>query len=118
MRKKFAGSKPYVETWYSFGCDFVSGEEPMSAFIGFINNLVGINIVPVEYLSWDCEIKEDHDGIKKHFIYLDAKFDYIDGEIVVPEVLEKVEWIPVSRLGELDIVPPSVKLFRRLGYLD
>ena len=118
MRKKFAGSKPYIETWYSFGCDFVSGEEPMTTFVNFIKTFVGINVAPVKYLFWDFETKEDIDGVLKQFIYLDAEFEYVSGEVMVLEGLEKVEWITISQLQNLDIVPPSVKLFKKLQYLN
>ena len=118
MRKKFAGSKPYTETWYSFGCDFVSGQEPMSTFVTFIKGFVGLDVTPIKSLSWDSETKDDTDGVYKQFVYLDAEFEYVSGEITIPEGLEKVEWVPVNQLQTLDIVPPSVKLFKKLGYLN
>ncbi len=117
MRKKFVGSKPYAETWYSFGCDFVPGQDPATTFTNFIKDFVGIEISPLQHFSWDTETKEDHDGVIKQFIYLDIKFEYVAGELIVPESLEKVEWIPIEQLTKLDIVPPSVKLFKKLGYL-
>jgi hypothetical protein len=117
MRKKFAGSKPYVETWYSFGAEFISGEDPLETFKNFIKGFAGIDISPTKHLSWDTETKEDHDGILKQFVYLDAEFKYLSGDLIVPEGLEKVEWIPLENLSQLDIVPPSVVLFKKLGYL-
>ncbi len=118
MRKKFAGSKPYTETWYSFGCDFVLGQEPMSTFVTFIKNFIGIDVSPIKSLTWDSETKEDSDGIYKQFIYLDAEFEYVSGDIKVPEGLEKVEWVSINQLKNLDIVPPSVKLLKKLQYLS
>jgi hypothetical protein len=118
MRKKFVGSKPYTETWYLFGCDFVSGEEPMAIFVNFIKGSIGIDVAPVKSLFWDFEVKEDTDGVQKQFIYLDAEFEYVSGEIIVPEGLEKVEWAPINQLQNFDIVPPSIKLFKKLQYLN
>ena len=117
MRKKFAGSKPYNETWYSFGTEFIPGKDPITSFKDFIKGFVGVDISPTNHLSWDVETKQDHDGIIKQFIYLDAEFEYVSGELVVPKDLEKVEWITPHNLLQLDIVPPSVVLFRKLGYL-
>ncbi len=117
MRKKFVGSKPYEETWYSFGAEFIPGEEPLKTFKDFIKAFVGINISPTKQLSWDTETKEDHDGVLKQFVYLNAEFEYVSGELIVPENLEKVEWIPIQNLSQLDIVPPSIVLFKKLGYL-
>jgi hypothetical protein len=117
MRKKFAGSKPYAETWYSFAVEFVPDRDPLVTFKDFIKGFVGVDISPTTHLSWDMETKEDHDGILKQFVYLDAQFEYVSGELIVPEGLEKVEWIPFENLSQLDVVPPSVVLFKKLGYI-
>ena len=52
MRKKFAGSKPYIETWYSFGTEFIFGKDPLVTFRDFIKNFVGIEISPIRNLSF------------------------------------------------------------------
>lgn len=117
LRKKHAGSKPYKETWYSFGCEFSAGDNPADIFISYIKNYIEITISEGKKLFWDEEIKEDHDGIIKHFIYLVYEFYYVSGDIVVPKELEKVEFIKIEKLQNYDVVPPSVKLFRRIGYI-
>ena len=91
-------------------------EDPKETFAKYIENYLGITVSPSKHLSWDTEIKEDHDGIKKQFIYLELEVDCISGEIKVPEELEKIEFIPIDSLPNLDIVPPSVKMFKRIGY--
>lgn len=35
----------------------------------------------------------------------------------VPEGAERVEWVDTEKLREYDIVPPSLELFKKLGYL-
>lgn len=117
MRKKPAGSKPYTETWYSFGCEFVPGEDIETSFSQYLIKYIGITVKPIKRLSWGAEVKEDHYGIPTQFIYLDVEFTYKAGEIRVPDELEKVEWVPIDALKELDIVPPSVALFKELGYI-
>ncbi|TAK57412.1 hypothetical protein EPO17_02020 [Patescibacteria group bacterium] len=118
MRKKFAGSKPYLETWYSFGTEFIPGQDPRDTFVGYIQGFVGVIIRPTKRVFWDTEIKEDHDGITKQFVYLDLELEYVSGEPFVPEGLEKVEWILIANLSKLDVVPPSVAFFKKLGYLE
>lgn len=116
MRKKFAGSGPYKETWYSFGSEFIAGEDPSQTFKKYVKNFVGIEITPIRYFFWDTEIKKDHDGTEKQFIYLDLECEYASGEPLVPEDLEKVEWVPIEKLNTIDVVLPSVEMFQRLGY--
>ncbi len=118
LRKKFANSEPYKETWYSFGCEFVSGEDPADTFSKYINDSLGIAILSKKHLSWDTEIKTDHDGLAKQFVYLELEANYVSGEMQIPDGLEKVEFVAIDDLPDLDIVPPSVKMFRRIGYLE
>jgi len=117
LRKKFHGAKPYIETWYSFGCELKPDESPKDTFIQYIKECLGIVVAPLNHLSWDSETKVDHDEIRKFFIYLEIECDYLSGKIAVPKDLEKVEFVPVSDLSKLDIVPPSMKMFKRLGYI-
>jgi hypothetical protein len=117
MRKKFAGSEPYEETWYSFGAEFVPGEDPGETFKKYIKSFAGVDVSPVRNFFWDTETKKDHDGIKKQFIYLDLECEYISGEPTIPQGHEKIEWIPIEKLPSIDVVPPSVIVFKKLEYL-
>ena len=70
-----------------------------------------------QQFSWDTEIKKDLDGVEKHFVYLDVICNYTGGDIIVAPGIEKIEWAPVDRLNEYDLVPPSIEVFKKLGYL-
>lgn len=109
MRKKPDGSLPYEETWYLFGAES-DLEEAVKA-------QTGIDISVGEQFDEDSEVKADHDGVVKQFIYKDVMCEYISGELVPGEGIEKLKWIPIAELKNYDIVPPSVKLFKKLGYL-
>jgi len=119
MRKKPDGSLPYKETWYSFGGEVIEGKSPEAAAQEIVKLQTGINIKLRENLSWDTEIKEDLDGETKQFIYLDSLYDYVDGDLQIGENqnIEKLEWIPIENLKDYDVVPPSVILYKKLGYL-
>ena len=117
MRKKPDGSKPYKETWYLFGSEMNESESPEETFILWAKDNLGIDIKLVKHLGWDTEVKEDYDGAVKRFIYLDIEFGYVSGEPKVFKGAEKVEWVPINKLKDYDIVPPSVILFEKLGYL-
>jgi len=117
LRKKPAGSKPYMETWYSPGTEFAPGKDPAQAFIEYLKNYVGITVRMTKQLPEDTEVKADRVGVVKQYNYLNFEFEYVSGELELPEDLEKIEFVPVDKLQRLDIVPPSVKMFKRLGYL-
>jgi hypothetical protein len=117
MRKKPAGSPPYEETWYIFGAEATADTDPDQAIIEEVRAKSGITAAIKNKISWDTEIKKDLDGIRKFFVYLDVECEYVSGEIVVAEGIEKIEWVSRDRLATYDIVPPSRVLFEKLGYL-
>lgn len=118
MRKKPDGSLPYKETWYIFGGELTPEVTPEEAIINEVKSKTGVEIKVAEKLSWDSEIKKDLDGEEKLFVYLDMLCDYVSGEPQIFEGIEKLEWVPVSKLEDYDIVPPSRILFKKLGYLN
>jgi ADP-ribose pyrophosphatase YjhB (NUDIX family) len=118
LRKKPEGSPPYSETWYLFGGE-VSGEntDPDQVLVSHVKKTTGVDIQITERLGWDTEIKPDHEGIMTNHIYLDCLAEYVGGELVLGEGIEKIEWVPIEKLHEYDLVPPSVKLFKKLKYI-
>jgi hypothetical protein len=63
------------------------------------------------------EVKIDHDDIEKFFIYINMRCRYISGIPKVLKGLERVDWVPKDKLQDYDLVPPSVKLLKRFGYI-
>jgi ADP-ribose pyrophosphatase YjhB (NUDIX family) len=117
MRKKPAGSPPYEETWYIFGGEVANGIDPTEAAREIVRRQAGIEIKLRENIGWDTEIKNDLDGERKQFIYLDSIFDYASGDLVAGKGIERIEWVKIEDLPNYDIVPPSVILFKKLGWL-
>lgn len=117
LRKKPEGSSPYKETWYLFGGELTPDITPEEVIIQQLKSQAGIDIRVSERIGWDIEIKHDLDGIEKQFIYLNTICEYIDGDFVLAEGIEKLEWVPIEKLGEYDHVPPSRKLLTKLGYM-
>lgn len=118
MRKKPAGSPPYSETWYMFGCERIAGQEDAETLREYLDRTLGITVDLVEPVGQGEETKKDHDGMEKRFVYMDFKCRYKDGEPRVLAGAERLEWIPRDRLADYDIVPPSAVLLRKLGYLQ
>jgi ADP-ribose pyrophosphatase YjhB (NUDIX family) len=117
LRKKPDGSPPYTQTWYLFGGELTADITPEQAIQTALKQQAGINIRLVESFSWDTEVKADHDGQTKLFVYLDAVCEYVSGELVAGSGIERLEWVDIDRLHEYDHVPPSQTVFRKLGYL-
>lgn len=117
MRKKPEGSLPYKQTWYSFGCDRIANQDDATTIRNYLTETIGIDVkVDSKSIPFGTEIKEDHDGIEKNFIYINLLCRYLSGDPKIPQGAERVEWVSKEKLNEYDIVPPSVKLLKGLGY--
>lgn len=117
MRKKPDGSPPYAETWYIFGAELMPGIDPDQAIKDTVRGQSGIDITIRERFSWDTEVKHDLNNIEKQFVYLDVICEYAGGEPVPGPGIEKIEWVRTADLNNYDIVPPSVEVFKKLGWL-
>ncbi len=118
LRKKPDGSAPYKEPWYLFGAELSEQDlNPEEALKETLKKQAGIEIKPLKRLAWATETKPDQKGEDSFYVYLDYLCDYISGELVAGEGIEKLEWVPIEQLASYDLVPPSRKLFKRIGYL-
>jgi len=119
MRKKPDESLPYKETWYIFGGEVAEGKSPEEATKEIVKQQSGIDIETNQNFGWRTEIKNDLDGEKKQFIYLDSLYDYVGGELMIGENqnIERLEWIPIDKLSEYDLVPPSIEILKKSGYI-
>lgn len=52
-----------------------------------------------------------------YYVYVDYLCGYASGKLVAGKGIEKLEWVPISKLKSYDLVPPSKKLFKRMGYM-
>lgn len=118
LRKKPDGSPPYKETWYLFGGELTENNSPDEAITAQLKQQAGITIRVVEKNGWATEVKHDLDGVEKQFVYLNTLCEYVEGDLTPAEGIEKLEWVPIEKLGEYDHVPPSRKLLRELGYIS
>ena len=100
-----------------FGAELIAGEPIAQTLTTYVQAQTGVVIRDITPILWDSEVKVDLDGTTKQFIYLDVTCEYADGELEITPGIEKLEWVPVTELATYDNVPPSVELFKRLGYI-
>lgn len=117
MRKKPQGSAPYRETWYLFGVERNTEQDEEDTISNYLHRVVGVRVDGISAIGKDEERKKDHDGVVKNFVYRDFICRYVSGEPLAPSDNEQVAWIEKSKLDTLDLVPPSVRLFKKMGYL-
>ena len=118
LRKKPEGSPPYKETWYLFGGELdLANPNPEKVLKTALKKQAGIEIKITHRVGWDMETKPNHKGNMTFYIYLDYLCEYVSGELVPEQGIEKLEWIPIRKLFNYDLVPPSRTLLQEIGYL-
>lgn len=117
MRKKPDGSPPYEQTWYLFGGELTPNVDPEQTIRETVKTQTGVDISFGHKFSWDTEVKHDLDGVEKQFVYLDVLCDYQGGDLRPGPGIEKLEWAPIDKLADYDIVPPSVVVFKKLEWI-
>ena len=109
---------PYDQLWALFGGRVESESSVDEALNKELMNRWNFSVSIVEKLWWDEEVKVDHDGEEKRFVYLDAICNIAEGNPDPVNQNETLEWVSVNNLREYAINPPTKTLLTRIGYLD
>lgn len=117
LRKMDPAKSPYKELWALFGGRVEGPGDVVESLNKELRARWNFTVSITEKLWWDEETKVDHDGEEKRFIYLDAICIVQDGRPSPVNENETLEWVPISKLLEYDINPPTKTFLLRLGYL-
>lgn len=118
LRKMDPLKSPYDQLWALFGGRVESESSVNEALNKELMNRWNFSVSIVEKLWWDEEVKVDHDGEEKRFVYLDAICNIAEGNPDPVNQNETLEWVSVNNLREYAINPPTKTLLTRIGYLD
>jgi len=118
LRKMDPAKSPYGQLWALFGGRVESESSVNEALNKELMNRWNFSVSIVEKLWWDEEIKVDHDGKEKRFVYLDAICNITEGNPDPVNQNETLEWVSINDLRDYDINPPTKTLLARIGYLD
>ena len=118
LRKMDPLKSPYDQLWALFGGRVESESSVNEALNKELMNRWNFSVSIVEKLWWDEEVKVDHDGEEKRFVYLDAICNITEGNPEPVNQNETLEWVSINDLRKYDINPPTKTLITRIGYLD
>jgi len=117
IRKMDPEKSPYAELWALFGGRVEGNDSILDALNRELSDRWNFTVSITEKLWWNEEIKVDHDGEEKRFIYLDVLCSIADGEPKPINNKELLQWVLVSELNQYDVNPPTRTLLAKLGYL-
>ena len=107
---------PYPNKWLILGGGMREGESIHEALRREIREEAGIEIDDIEPLGFD-----EDTGIRKgeevHFIFLQFMSRWKSGEPRPGDDIFELKWADKSDIPGIDFSKPTVKLFRRIGFL-
>lgn len=117
LRSTDPAKNPYTEPWALFG-GRIEGEGTVEELLNVeLTQRWNFSVAIAEKLWWDEDVKTDHDGEEKRFIYIDAVCTVVNGEPAPVNPNEQLEWVAISDLANYDVNPPTKTLLKRLGHL-
>lgn len=118
LRKMDPAKSPYKELWALFG-GRIDGEGSVQDLLNKeLETRWNFKVRISEKLWWDEELKVDHDGEEKRFVYIDAICEIESGEPKPINENEVLEWVVSGELENYDLNPPTKILLERLSYLN
>jgi ADP-ribose pyrophosphatase YjhB (NUDIX family) len=108
---------PYPNTWHLIGGGVDDGESLVDAIKREIKEETGITVEISRPLGFDEDYEPNKHGEITHYVFLVFLAEYVSGKIKADDDIEKLEWIPKERLADIELNKPTVKLFKKMGYL-
>ena len=117
LRKTDPVKNPYKEPWALFG-GRIEGD---GTVVDLLNKELlerwSFSVRISERLWWDEDVKKDHDGETKRFVYIDALCELESGKPDPQNENEKLEWIDLNKITEYPVNPPTHTVLTKLSYL-
>lgn len=114
LRQTDPAHNPYSEPWALFG-GRLEGEGDVTTLLNKeLKERWNFQVEITERLWWDEDIKADHDGETKRFIYIDAICTITSGEPHPKNMNENIEWVNVDELKNYQLNPPTRTVLQKL----
>ncbi len=117
LRRMDPAKNPYQEPWALFGGRIEGGLSVLNSLNKELDERWNFTVSIIEKLYWNDEVKTDHDGEEKHFVYLDVLCGIADGKPRPTNENETLEWVALSDLVNYELNPPTKTVLEQLGYL-
>ncbi len=117
----------YVDCWHIPGGGIEEGEDHIQALIREIKEEVGIDITSSKIelvddlgsgISTRHKNGEEVECHMKFNVYrVDFPITFTDVQVALHDDLKNFEWVELGKLPNYKLTPPSITLFKRLGWL-
>ena len=112
------GREPAKGLWAMPGGAVEPGETLQAAAEREILEETGVVINAGEPIfAFDLIEKDETGALKFHYVIVDLRAEYISGEPVAADDAVDARWLKPRDLDSLDVVPVTLELLRKIGFL-
>jgi len=112
------GREPAKGLWAIPGGAVEAGETLQAAAEREILEECGVVIRAGEPIfAFDLIEKDEAGALKFHYVIVDLRAEYISGEPVAADDAADARWLKPRDLDSLDVVPVTLELLRKIGFL-
>lgn len=115
--KKRVDVWPYPNTWHLIGGGINEGESLIDAVKREISEEAWIRTNIIDSLGFDEDYEPNKHWDMTHYVFLVYKVEYLSWELRADDDIVHLEWIPKNNLKNINLNKPSIKLFKKLGYI-
>lgn len=108
---------PYPDTWHLLGGGVNAGEKTVDAIKREVKEEAGICVEIIKSLGFDDDFEPNKHGEETHYVFLVYLTKWISGAPIPSDDISELRWFPKNNLPVEELNRPSIKLFRRLGYI-
>jgi 8-oxo-dGTP pyrophosphatase MutT (NUDIX family) len=119
LGKKLPDVGPYPNKWHLPGGKLEQGEELLDESLKReVKEETGLYVLDAKPIFFDEDVTEDKHGVPTHYVFLDYECKVKDSDAVPSADLITLQWFKKCELNELELNKPSIRLFKRLGFLN
>lgn len=108
---------PYPNCWLLIGGRAYPEKEGLKESLKReVKEEANLEITDIQPISFD-EDRRHRKGIMTHLIFLTYLVKYKSGQEKPGDDIVKLKWVKKSEIKNLELAPPSIKLFKQLGWI-
>ncbi|MBI2474507.1 MAG: nucleoside triphosphatase NudI [Candidatus Taylorbacteria bacterium] len=120
----FGRQKPgrgvYLDKWHIPGGGVEENERIEEALRREIKEETGLQVKDIEPITFSDDVTnrlKDEKTEEIHMVFLDFRCKAVGSKTSAADDIENLRWVAKTEIKDLELPPPSQKLFRKLGWI-